>query len=374
MNTNEIIPYASNAKKHPKKQIDKIARSIKEFGFNQPIVIDKNNEIVVGHGRYQAALQLGLQDVPVIRLEHLTDDQIQAYRLADNKLNESEWDMALVIENLKYLDSQGVDITLTGFDRNLIIEPEEKDDEIPENPPPVAQLGDIWQLGRHRLMCGDSTSPEAVQRLMTEVKADMVFTDPPYGVDYVGKTKDALKIENDKHTNSFAACMPNLIEHTKVGGAFYVCCPAGNNFIDFIKPFSDYCHQSSTIIWVKNTLVLGHGDYHYKHEPILYGWNKEGPHQFYGDRSQTTVWEIDRPTRSKEHPTMKPVDLITKAIMNSSKEDDIVLDLFLGSGSTLIACEKTIRICYGMEIDPKYCDVIIKRYEEYTGDTAKKLS
>lgn len=371
----EIKPYTKNAKKHPKKHIEQVANSIKEFGMNQPIVVDKEGVIIVGHGRYEALKQLGWGQEQIekhVKVADLTDEQAKAYRLADNKLNESEWDMGLAIEELKELSPEMFD--LTGFDKDLLIEPDARDDEIPENAPTIAKLGDVWQLGRHRVMCGDSTDKDAVARLMDGKKADMVFTDPPYGVDYTGKTEDALKIENDKHTHSFALAMPNFIESTKMGASFYVCCPPGNNFIDFIRPFSEYCHQSSTIIWVKNSLVMGHGDYHYQHEPILYGWNKNGTHQFYGDRTNTTIWEVDRPSRSKEHPTMKPVELITKAIANSSKEDDIILDLFLGSGSTLIACEKTNRICYGMELDPKYVDVIIKRWEDYTSQDAVKLS
>ena len=224
----------------------------------------------------------------------------------------------------------------------------------------------VSDIKSHYLMCGDSTKIEDVERLMDGQKADMVFTDPPYGVSYEGKTKNKLKIQNDETTDVFADVLINYALVAKLGAAFYVCCPAGNNFKDFLIPFEQECHISSTIVWVKNSLVLGHGDYHYQHEPILYGWLKNGTHQFYGDRTQTTVWSVDRPTRSKEHPTMKPLALIIKALNNSSKQDDIVLDLFGGSGSTLIACEQTNRICYMMELDPKYCDVIRKRYENFT--------
>ena len=220
-------------------------------------------------------------------------------------------------------------------------------------------------------MCGDSTAELDTTVLLTAVgdtKADMVFSDPPYGVDYEGKTKDKLKIQNDTDTNTFAEALPNFILATKAGASFYICCPPGNNFKDFFIPFEEHCKLSATIIWVKNSLVMGHGDYHYQHEPILYGWNKNGTHQYYGDRKQTTIWNIDRPTKSKEHPTMKPIELIAKAIQNSSKSGDIVLDLFLGSGSTLIACEQTDRTCYGMELDPKYVDVIRKRYWKFIND------
>ena len=223
----EIKPYLNNAKKHSKKQIEQIAHSIKQFGMNQPIVVDKDGEIIVGHGRYLALQHLGWEVKPgwIIKKDDLTEEQVKAYRLADNKLNESEWDMGLAIEELKELSPEMFD--LTGFDSDLLIEPDEKDDQIPENPPTIAKLGDIWQLGRHRVACADSTQPEAVLRLMEGKKADMVFTDPPYGVDYTGKTKDALKIDNDKHTDSFAQAMPNFIENTKVGGGILCMLPAG---------------------------------------------------------------------------------------------------------------------------------------------------
>lgn len=396
------IPYQKNTKKHPDKQLLQIAKSIKEFGWRQPIVVDKDDIIIVGHGRWFAwekyGKELGLPEPKIERADDLTEDQVSAYRLADNKLNESEWDMGLVIEELKGLSSEMFD--LTGFDRDLLIEPDEKDDVIPEDVETRAKLGDIWQLGKHRIMCGDSTKKEDVERLMDGKNADMVFTDPPYGVNYEGKTEDKLKIENDKSVEAFNGAISNF--DIKLGGVFYICCPSGANFKKFIEIFEKECYQSQTIIWVKNSMVLGHGDYHYQHEPILYGWKKGGKHDFFGDRTwktvwkieptdkqllqwaknqlktdfknKTTVWKIDRPSRSESHPTMKPVALIERAIINSSKQEDIILDLFLGSGSTLIACEKTNRICIGMELDPKYVDVIIQRYEDYTGNKAIKIT
>jgi DNA modification methylase len=247
-----------------------------------------------------------------------------------------------------------------------------EEDEAPEpdeTVQPMSSPGEIYQLGRHRLMCGDSTDFGQVSDLMDGQLGDMVFTDPPYGVNYEGKTRESLTIQNDKDSKVWAEVLPNLIAVTKPGAAYYVCCPAGNHFKDFLIPFEQYCYNSTTIIWVKDSLVMGHGDYHYQHEPILYGWNKEGSHMFYGDRSQTTVWNIDRPTASREHPTMKPIALIAKAIHNSSKEGDVILDLFSGSGSGLIACEQLNRTFYGMEIDPKYCDVIRKRYWMFLHNT-----
>lgn len=384
MKLSDLHPYEQNAKKHPPKQVDAIARSIKEFGFNQPLVVDKNNEIIVGHGRYFAAQKLGLKDVPVIKLDNLTDEQIQAYRLADNKLNESEWDMGLVIEQLKFLDSQNFDITLTGWDKDLIIEPDAKDDVIPEDAPPVAKLGDIWKLGNHRVMCGDSTKKEDVEKLMDGKKADMVFTDPPYSVNYEKKNRDVLKsksyskIENDDASvediarNLWKPVFDNLAEVSKDGASIYVTMPQGGDQM-MMMMMMDSWQVKHELIWVKDSPVFSMGrlDYDYMHEPILYGWKKN--HQFYGGgQYKKSVWHIKR-DGNKSHPTMKPVELITNAIANSSKEDDIVIDFFQGSGSTTIAAEKTNRICYGMEIDPHYVDVIIKRWEDYTGNKAEKL-
>jgi DNA modification methylase len=401
MDINLIKPYSKNAKKHPDKQIKQVAESIKAFGFNQPIVIDKNNTVIVGHGRLEASKLLGLKDVPVIQVD-LTEEQAKAYRLADNKLNESEWDMGLVIEELKGLSEPMVD--LTGFDKDLLIEPDEKDDEIPEDCPPVAQLGDIWQLGNHRVMCGDSTKIEDVEKLMDGNKADMVLTDPPYNVNYEGGT--GMKIENDNMSdksflNFLTDSFKRMASSIKLGGSFYVwhADSEGLNFRKAIKEAGFIVKQC--IIWNKNSLVMGRQDYQWKHEPCLYGWKDGSSHLWYGDRNKTTVLKVpedeakayvwfkkqlklqenknlsvfnfNKPLKNGEHPTMKPVELLQKQIINSTKQEDVVIDFFLGSGSTLVACEKTNRICYGMELDPKYVDVIIKRWEDYTGNKALKL-
>ena len=367
----EIKPYEKNAKKHPKKQVEQVANSIKEFGMNQPIVVDKNGVIIVGHGRYEALKLLGWEIKDEwIKVVDLNEEQAKAYRLADNKLNESEWDMSLVIEELKGLDDTMLD--LTGFDKDLILEPEEKDDEIPEVPEePKSKLGDLYELGRHRVLCGDSTSNSDVEKLMDGHKADMVFTDPPYNVNYEGS--NGLKIENDNKSDTdfytfLLKAYSSYALSMKIGSAIYVC-HADLEGLNFRKAFKDAGFDlRSCIIWNKNSLVMGRGDYQWKHEPILYGWRAGGAHEWHGDRKQTTVWDMAKPQKNGEHPTMKPIELIEKAIFNSSKKEDLILDLFLGSGSTLIASQKTGRICYGMELDPKYVDVIVQRYVDYTGN------
>ena len=347
-----------------------MANSIKEFGFNQPIVVDKKGIIIVGHGRYEAAKLLGLTDVPTIQV-NLTEEQAKAYRLADNKLNESDWDMKLAVDELKELSKEMQE--LTGFDLDLLIEPDEKDDEIPENVPAQSKLGDIYILGNHRVLCGDSTKIEDMERLMDGKKADLVLTDPPYNVNYKGKTKDALTIENDKKTDGdfrqfLVDAFTSMDTFLKQGGVFYIWHADLEGY-----NFRGACHDIGWIvrqclIWNKQCMVMGRQDYHWKHEPCLYGWKDGAGHLWATDRKQTTILNFDRPTRSTQHPTMKPVELLVYQLMNNTKGEDIILDTFLGSGSTLIASEKTGRICYGMELDPKYIDVIVQRYVDYTGN------
>jgi DNA modification methylase len=377
MKIENIKPYEKNAKKHPKKQVEQVAKSIKEFGFNQPIVIDKKGVIIVGHGRYEAAKLLGLSDVPVIEVE-LTEEQAKAYRLADNKLNESEWEMDLVIEELKGLSEDMLD--LTGFDKDLIIEPENKDDEVPEVPEePKSKLGDLYELGNHRVLCGDSTKAEDVERLMDGKLADMIHTDPPYNVDY-GVSKNPRHkirtIENDKQSpeewEDFCKSLFVIFKQYNKGDIYMwgASSPEGMRMRLWLCELG--CHWSATIIWKKDRLVLTPANYQRMYEPCFYGWF--GKSSYDGGRKEVEVWDLKRPTDSKLHPTMKPIELCSKAIINSSKERDIVLDLFLGSGSTLIASEKTNRICYGMELDPCYVDVIVQRYVDYTGDEKIKLN
>lgn len=378
-----IKPYEKNAKKHPAKQIKQVAESIKAFGFNQPIVVDKNGVIIVGHGRYEAAKLLGLKDVPAIKV-NLTEEQAKAYRLADNKLNESEWDMGLAIEDLKGLSDEMFD--LTGFDKDLLIEPDEKDDEIPENAPTRAKLGDIWQLGRHRVMCGDSTDKASVERLMGGKLADCVVTDPPYNTGMSGKEMKVTKqgdrvrldhffnddLSEEDWTSLITKSTQLAFDNTKGECAFYV-------FIDWRRAgqvksiVESLMDVKNVIVWDKVVHGLG-SDYKSTYELCVVG--KKGKPQInnrYGLDYQD-IWRLQRTMgRNKDHATAKPIELLEKPIKHASKQDDIILDLFLGSGSTLIASEKTGRICYGCEIDPKYVDTIIKRWEDYTHGKAEKL-
>jgi len=423
----QIKPYEKNAKKHPKKQVQQIAESIKNFGFNQPIVVDENNVIIIGHGRFEAAKLLGLTEVPAIKVK-LTDDQAKAYRLADNKLNESDWDMDLVVEELKLISTQMID--LTGFSPDLIIETGNKEEDVPAVPiEPKAKLGDFYQLGRHFLICGDSTDEKTISKLMDGEKADMVFTDPPYNVAYEGggsytnhKTPKRQMILNDEMTKGefykFLEKIGQRIIENCTGGV-YICMSSSE--IDQLKHSWEAVggHWQSFIIWVKNNFTLSRADYQNTYEPILYGWPSgvknhhfidrrdlanvwedlsEVKTEFDGDSTTITfqgfkvkikgkiekgevirkkqkmdIWRFDKPVKSAEHPTMKPVSLVTEAIINSSKGGGSVLDLFGGSGSTLIAAEKTNRTCYMCELDPKYIDVIISRWEKYTGQKATKL-
>ena len=375
----DIRPYEKNQKKHPKKQIEQVANSIKEFGMNQPIVVDKQGVIIVGHGRYEALKLLKWEIKPeYIKVVDLTEEQAKAYRLADNKLNESEWDMALVIEELKGLSEPMLE--LTGFDKDLIIEPEDKDDEVPEVPvEPKSKLGDLYELGGHRVLCGDSLSLDDVHKLAANIKVDMYLTDPPYNVAYEGKTKDALTIENDSMSDTdFRQFLKDAYTGAdsimKAGAVFYIWHADSEGY-----NFRGACHDigwkvRQCLIWNKQSMVMGRQDYHWKHEPCLYGWKDGASHLWNSDRTQTTVLNFDRPSRNAEHPTMKPVELFAYQITNNTKGEDIIFDNFLGSGTTLIAAQKTGRICYGIELDPKYVDVIVQRYVDYTGDNKIKLN
>ena len=376
----QITPYERNAKKHPEEQVEHIANSIKEFGWQQPLVIDKDNVLIIGHGRLMAAQKLGLDTVPVIRAEQLTEEQVAALRLVDNKTNESDWDFEML--NFEIGNIFDIEMADFGFEIEEVSEPAEIiEDEVPEIAETRCKLGDIWKLGNHRLICGDSTKTDQIDRLMNGEYADMVFTDPPWNVSY-GQENERWKqrsILNDSmSTEDFKEFMYKsfkAMNHaSKAGCMTYVVMSAqewGNMMLTLAE--NDY-HWSSTIIWNKDQLVLSRKDYHTKYEPIWYGW-KDGEARLcpLKDRKQCDVWDFDRPKRSDEHPTMKPVPLVARAIMNSSKKGDNVLDLFGGSGTTLIACEETGRRCFMSELDPHYCDVIIQRWENLTGEKAELL-
>jgi site-specific DNA-methyltransferase (adenine-specific) len=371
MKLSDIKPYEKNAKKHPKKHVEQVAASIKEFGMNQPIVVDKQGVIIVGHGRYEACKLLGIE--PEIKVVELTEEQAKAYRLADNKLNESDWDMGLVIEELKTLSDEMFD--LTGFDKDLIIEPDEKDDEVPEIPEePKSKLGDLYELGQHRVLCGDSCDVGAVSGLMGNVKADIVVTDPPYNTGMEGKPEDEKArlshMFNDKIENweeFLHDVFSNYFIHTKGDCAFY-CFIDWRRVNDIRSEMEKRMDVKNVIVWDKQVHGLG-SDYKSTYELCVVG--KKGKPEIrnrYGLDYQD-IWRLQRTMgRNKDHATAKPVELLVKPITHASKQDDIVLDLFLGSGSTLIASEKTGRMCYGMELDPKYIDVIVQRYVDYTGN------
>jgi DNA modification methylase len=382
---NSIQPYINNPRKLKDSAIEKVAKSIKEFGFRQPIVVDTNRIIVVGHTRYRASKKLGLKEVPITIAENLTQEQINAYRIADNRTNEeAEWDLELLKTEIKELELADFNLDLTGFDEdqlnNMLFEEKQgltDEDEVPEAPEePITKLGDIWKLGKHKLICGDSTILNNYEKLFNENKADLLMTDPPYNVDYEGKTKDKLTIQNDsKNDDDFLQFLTdafnNCAIHLKLGCSFYIFHSDwyGLEFRQSIK--NSDLELKQNLIWAKNSMVMGRQDYQWQHEPCLYGWKRGASHSWYSDRKQTTIIKYDRPSKSKLHPTMKPVGLVEYLIKNSSKQEDIILDPFLGSGTTLMACEKQGRICYGVELDPKYCDVIVKRWEEFTGKKAE---
>ncbi len=379
-----MIPYERNPRNND-EAVDYVAESIKQFGFKVPIVIDNKNVIVCGHTRLKAALKLNIEEVPCVVADDLSDEQIKAFRLADNKVGEiAEWNFDLLSLELNDLDELNFDMEAFGFELEDINtdEPETFEDEAPEVDEvnePTTQPGDVWQLGAHRLICGDSTDRATVERLMNGEQADALVTDPPYNVAYQGGTEDKLTIENDNMSSEdfrgfLTSAFTRAVDSLKEGSPFYIWY-ASREHVNFEKALNAAgLSVRQQLIWVKNAMVLSRQDYHWKHEPCLYGWKEGAPHKWYSDRSQTTVLEFDKPLRNGEHPTMKPIDLIGYQVKNSSKQGDIVLDLFGGSGSTLIACEQLGRVCYTAELDPKYCDVIIKRWENLTGESAVKVS
>ena len=378
----DIKPYENNPRFND-NAVDAVAKSIQEFGFQQPLVLDKDNVIIVGHTRYKASKKLGLKAVPCIIADQLTEEQCKAYRLADNKVGElATWDMEMLTVELGDLEDTDFDMTLFGFE---IEEPEveaevvedEFECEIPEEP--KSKLGDVYQLGSHRLMCGDSTNLTDVEKLMGGEKADMLLTDPPYNVDYEGKTKDKLKIENDKMDNdSFRQFLVDAFSNAdmvmKEGAVFYIWHADSEGYNFRGACFDTGWKVRQCLIWNKNCMVMGRQDYQWKHEPCLYGWKEGAGHLWASDRKQTTVINFDKPTRNELHPTMKPVPLFDYQIKNNTKGGDIVLDLFGGSGTTIMACEQNGRRAYTMEFDPRYVDVIIERWEQFTGQKAHLIT
>ena len=382
--TDELIPYVNNPRNND-QAVDAVASSIKNFGFKVPIVIDSKNEIINGHTRLKAAKKLGIEEVPVIVADDLTEDQIKAFRIADNKVAElADWDEELLLAELNMIEMDmaqfNIDMSELDFeDSSEEVVEDEFDDTPPEEP--QAKYGDIYQLGRHRLMCGDSTSVEDVEKLVGGggVIVDMLLTDPPYNISYEGKTEDALTIQNDSMddesfrqflTNAFFAA-DNVM---KKGAVFYIwhANTEGYNFLGACRDVGWRVREC--LIWNKNQMVVGRQDYQWKHEPCLYGWKDGASHLWASDRKQTTVLDFDKPQRNGVHPTMKPIALFDYQIKNNTKGNDIVLDLFGGSGTTIMACEQNGRRGYSMELDPRYVDVIIKRWEDFTGEKAVKIS
>ena len=387
--TDKLVPYARNARTHSEEQVAQIAASIVEFGFTNPILAGSDGVIVAGHGRLAAAQKLGLDTVPVVVLDHLTPTQRRALIIADNRIAENAgWDDAMLRIELQSLQEDGFNLDITGFDADALaeimageettVDGQTDDDAVPEvSATPISRPGDVWEMGNHRLVCGDATDPKSYELLMADAQADMVFTDPPYNVDYANSAKDKMRgkdrpILNDNLGDGFydfllAALTPML---ERCAGATYIAMSSSE--LDTLQQaFRAAGGKWSTfIIWAKNTFTLGRADYQRQYEPILYGWPEGQNRHWCGDRDQGDVWNIKKPQKNDLHPTMKPVELVERAIRNSSRPGDIVLDPFGGSGTTLIAAEKTGRIGWLIELDPKYVDVILRRWQDWSGQEA----
>ena len=369
-----------NARTHSQRNLDAITNSLQQFGQRKPIVVTSQGVVLAGNGTLEAAKNLKWDYIDVSVVPWDWDEKTaRSYALADNRTAElADWDEAVLTEQLLELHDQEIDIEALGFDMPQVIEAEPlNEDELPQEVEPKVKHGDLWILGQHKMYCGDATEVDAYQKLLGEEMVDLVWTDPPYGVSYVGQ--GGMTIENDNLDigaleeflrESFNA----MITFTKPGACWYVAAPSGNLFQAFSIPLSELEVWRHTLVWVKDALVMGRADYHYRHESIFYGWTPGAAHQEPPDRKQDSVWEVPRPRSNKEHPTMKPIELITRAINNSSRANDIVLDPFAGSGSTLIGADQTRRRARVMEIDPKYCDVIIARWERITGGKAELLT
>ncbi len=381
--TDKLVPYVNNARTHSADQVKKLQSSLREFGFINPIIIDRDYSIIAGHGRLLAAKAEGITEVPCVFVDHLTDAQKKAYILADNRMAmDAGWDEELLRVEIEALQAEDFDVFLTGFDEAEIsklfdagteVKEDEFDVEEELEKTTFSKFGDVWHLGRHRLVCGDSTKAETYETLMKGTKAHLVITDPPYNVNYEGS---AGKIKNDnmageKFYQFLLDAFKNMEAVMTDDASIYVF-HADTEGLNFRKAFNDAgFYLSGCCIWEKQSLVLGRSPYQWQHEPCLYGWKKNGKHQWYTGRKETTIWKFDKPKKNGDHPTMKPLALLAYPIMNSSMSNTNVLDPFGGSGSTLIACEQTDRICYTIELDEKFCDVIVKRFIEQVGSDAE---
>ncbi|MDD4291051.1 MAG: site-specific DNA-methyltransferase [Clostridia bacterium] len=379
----KLVPYINNARTHSVEQINKLRSSLREFGFINPVIIDKDFGIIAGHGRVIAAREEGIEKVPCVFVDYLTEAQKKAYILADNRMAlDAGWDEELLKVEIEALRGEAFDIGLTGFDEKELsdlfkdTDTDVKDDDYDLTTAlekaSFVERGDVWVVGRHRLMCGDATNPDDVKTLMDGKRANLILTDPPYGVSF--KSSSGLTIQNDsikddEFYNFLYAAFKNMVDCLEPGGSAYVF-HADTEGLNFRKAFiAAGLHLAGCCIWVKNSLVLGRSDYQWQHEPILYGFLQNGKHNWYSDRKQTTIWNFDKPKRNENHPTSKPLDLLGYPLKNSSQENSIVLDTFGGSGSTLMAADQANRICYTMELDEKYASVILRRYVDGTGDS-----
>lgn len=376
-----LVPYINNARTHSPEQINKLRSSLREFGFINPVIIDRDYGVIAGHGRILAAKEEGITEVPCVFADYLTEAQKKAYIIADNRMAmDAGWDEELLRVEIEALQAEAFDVSLTGFNPNEIddlfkenlkdvLHDDDFDIEAELKKPTFTKAGDVWTLGRHRLVCGDSTKKETYDILMDGKKANLVLTDPPYNVNYEGT---AGKIKNDHMANDafyqFLLDAFTNMEAVMADDASIYVFHADTEGLNFRRAFADAgFYLSGCCIWKKNSLVLGRSPYQWIHEPVLFGWKKSGKHAWYAGRKETTVWEYDKPKKNADHPTMKPIALLAYPIMNSSMTNALVLDPFGGSGSTLIACEQSERTCYTVELDEKYCDVIVKRYIEQVG-------
>nr|DAU11382.1 MAG TPA: adenine specific DNA methyltransferase [Caudoviricetes sp.] len=380
----KLVPYVNNARTHSPEQVMKLRSSLREFGFINPIIIDRDYGIIAGHGRILAAKEEGITEVPCVFVDYLTEAQKKAYILADNRMAmDAGWDEELLRVEIEALQGEAFDVSLTGFDEMELAdlfkdgsdsgaEDDDYDLSAALEKAAFVERGDIWTVGRHRLMCGDATSAEDVAALMDDRKANLILTDPPYGVSF--KSSSGLTIQNDSMKNEefynfLLSAFENMADHLEKGGAAYVF-HADTEGLNFRRAFIDAgFHLAGCCIWVKDSLVLGRSDYQWQHEPVLYGFMQNGKHPWYSDRKQTTIWNFAKPKRNANHPTSKPLDLLGYPIGNSTQENAIVIDTFGGSGSTLMACEQINRTCCTMELDEKYASVILRRYVDDTGDT-----